>query len=113
MKTKIEINPGICNFKTMVSASADKRRNVEFEFETECELIKSFDMLLKKKTPLAGLKELSPTNESTIMESARSLLISKGCCEACAVPIGVCKAMYVATGLALPADVSLIIMNES
>jgi len=36
----------------------------------------------------------------------------KGCCAACAVPIGAFKAMQVAAGVALPKDVSLDIKAE-
>ncbi|MCF8070149.1 MAG: hypothetical protein K9L30_16320 [Desulfobacterales bacterium] len=108
---KVEIDPGICKFQTTVSVISEDNTNVAFEFETDCELIKKFDTLLKEKTPFMALQDLNPT-ESIIMGTARSLLMSKGCCEACAVPIGVCKAMYVATGLALPADVSLKITKN-
>lgn len=35
-----------------------------------------------------------------------------GCCAACAVPIGIFKVMQVATGVALPKDVTLKITAE-
>ena len=108
---KVEIDPGICKFQTTVSVISEDNKNVEFEIETECELMKKFDSLLKEKTPLMALQELNPT-ESIVMGVARSLLMSKGCCEACVVPVAVCKAMYVTAGLALPADVSLKITKE-
>jgi hypothetical protein len=37
----------------------------------------------------------------------RSVLVKKGCCEACVVPAAVCKAVHVASGLALPEDVTI------
>lgn len=105
MDVKIEIDPGICKFHTTVAVTADKKRNVSFDFTTACETIQQFAEQIKAKSPISVLKELNPKQESVVLEIGRSLLAAKGCCEACTVPIGVCKAMYVATGMALPADV--------
>ena len=42
-----------------------------------------------------------------MLAQASELLRSAGCCEACVVPAGAVKAMYVVTNLALARDVSL------
>jgi len=55
--------------------------------------------------------ELGP-QESSVLKTARPMLVSKGCCEACIVPAGICKAIQVAAGLALPRDVLMKIVKE-
>ena len=45
-----------------------------------------------------------------VLATARESL--KGCCAACAVPVGAFKAMQVAAGVALPEDVTLQITAE-
>ena len=40
--------------------------------------------------------------ENPVLAQARELLRTAGCCEACVVPVGAVKAMYVITNLALP-----------
>ena len=46
-------------------------------------------------------------SDGVILTTARESL--KGCCAACAVPVGVFKAMQVAVGVALPKDVTICI----
>ena len=45
-----------------------------------------------------------------ILATARDFM--KGCCAACAVPVGTFKAMQVAASVALPKDVTLTISND-
>ena len=67
---------------------------------------------IQKKTPIDAYQELSPQKESIILEISRTVLVQKGCCEACVVPAAVCKAIHVAAGLALPQDVTLKITKD-
>ena len=57
-------------------------------------------------SPVDAIASLGP-EDSPMLTRARELLRTTGCCEACIVPAGAVKAMYVATDLALPRDVSL------
>ena len=107
MEAKIKVDTGICGFKTIITASSEDNMNVELKVVSPCETIKELASCYKEKTPINAYQELSPQNESVIMEVSRSVLIKKGCCEACVVPVAVCKAMYVAAGLALPKNVTL------
>jgi hypothetical protein len=45
--------------------------------------------------------------ENPVLAQASQLLRTAGCCEACVVPVGAVKAMYIVTNLALPRDASL------
>ena len=47
-----------------------------------------------------------------IVPICRPVLQKKGCCEACVVPVAICKAMQVAANLALPKDVVVEITKE-
>lgn len=107
MRVKAEIDPGICNFLTTVYAETEDAQNVSFEIETECELIQEIAKQIKEMTPIDAYQELSPVKESLIMGTAREVLVAKGCCEACIVPEGIVKAMYVAAKLALPKDCAI------
>ena len=59
---------------------------------------------MKRSGELIRLTGLCPEemNPEVLKEVA---VVQKGACEACVVPAAVCKAMYVASGLALPKDV--------
>ncbi|MFC1995723.1 DUF6951 family protein [Chloroflexota bacterium] len=111
MKIEAQIAPGICNFNTVVTAETEDSKNVTFEFVSECKIIKEFERHIQEISPVNALKTLGP-KENPVMLKARELLQTKGCCEACVVPIGTVKIMYVATKLALPKDVSLTITIE-
>jgi Family of unknown function (DUF6951) len=107
MEAKIKVDAGICGFKTVIKASSEDNMHVDLKIVSPCETIKDLSQLIQEKTPIDAYQELSPQNESVIMETSRTLLMTKGCCEACVVPAAVCKAIHVAAGLALPKDVTL------
>ncbi len=106
MELREEIDPGICGYAVTVTARTEDGRNVTFAIGSECELMTRFDALLREISPVDAIRSLSPS-ENPVLEQARGLLCTAGCCEACVVPVGAVKAMYVLTGLALPRDVSL------
>ncbi len=107
MEAKIKVDTGICGFKTVIKATSEDNMHVDLKIVSPCEIIKELSSLIKEKTPINAYQELSPQKESVIMGISRTLLVTKGCCEACVVPVAVCKAMYVAAGLALPKNVTL------
>lgn len=111
MKVEVEIDPGICNFPVTISAVSDDGMHVAFGLVTECETLLQFAERIREMTPIDAYQELG-IKESLILEAARSILVTKGCCEACIVPAGVCKAIYVAANLALPRDVSMKIVKK-
>jgi hypothetical protein len=106
MNVTVEIDPGICGFQATACVSTEDQQTVEINVASECELVRTLVDLWHKNAPIDGYQELGP-EESVILKEARTLLQNKGCCEACVVPVGVSKAVQVATGLALPKHVVL------
>ena len=106
MELRAEINPGVCGYPATVTAHTDDARNVTFTFECECELIVELDKRIKQISPVDAIQSLSP-DENPVLATASALLRTAGCCEACVVPAGAVKAMYVITNLALARDVTL------
>ncbi len=111
MKAKVKIEAGICLFNTMINAVSTDGQHVELDINSECQTIIELSEKLKEQPVINAMADLGPA-ENKILSAARSLLVSKGCCEACVVPIGICKAMQVAAGLALPRDVVIQIIKE-
>lgn len=106
MELREQIDPGICGFTTVVTAQTEDSRNVTFTFESGCPTIAELASLIDEISPVDAIQTLS-REENPVLARARELLQATGCCEACVVPVGVVKAMYVVTNLALPRDVSL------
>jgi hypothetical protein len=110
MQARADIAAGICGFRTRCRATSEDDQNVTFEIESECEKVRTFAAKLKARGTVDAFQEISGTGESVVLGTAREVL--KGCCGACAAPIGVFKAMQVAAGIALPKDVQLKITRE-
>ena len=106
MELREEIDPGVCQYPVVVTAKTEDGRHVTFEFESDCDLIVELNKLIAKISPVDAIQTLSP-EENPILARASELLRKAGCCEACVVPAGTVKAMYVITNLALARDVSL------
>jgi len=106
-----KINPGVCNFNTVVTAKSEDGQNVTFAFGTGCETMKAFAKQVAEISPIDAYATLGP-DENPILAKARALLQAKGCCEACVVPAGTVKAMQVAANLALVKNVSMEITKE-
>ena len=105
MKSTVEIDAGVCGFRTMAIVISPDSQNVSFEVRSDCEKICAVGEQLKGKGPIDAYQEISPAKESVLMQTVRSTL--KGCCAGCAVPAGLFKAMQVAAGLALPNDITI------
>lgn len=105
-----EIDAGICGFRTRLRASSEDSQMVAFAIETDCEKIGRLAALLGERAPFDAFVEISPESPGLVMASAREVL--QGCCAGCAVPVGIFKAMQVATGLALPKDITIRFEKE-
>ena len=110
MKVNLTIDPGICNFPVEVTAESEDGMNVHLAFKTGCETLAPLLECLKEMMPMDAYQTLGK-EENPILAAARSVLVAKGCCEACVVPAGLCKAMYVAANLALPRNISMEIVK--
>jgi hypothetical protein len=111
MELHEKIDPGVCGYPVTVTATAKDNRHVQFTFESDCEIIAELEKRIAQISPVDAVQTLSP-EENPILALARELLRTTGCCEACVVPIGAVKAMYVVTDLALARDVSLKLTGE-
>lgn len=110
MKAKVEIDAGICGLRTIARAICEDGQNVTFEIATDCEKVRGLAGRLKEREPVDAYQEIGAAAESQVLGAARAAL--KGCCSACAAPVGIFKAMQVAAGLALPKDISIRITKE-
>jgi hypothetical protein len=111
MELRAEIDPGVCGYPTAVTARSDDGRHVEFTFECDCDLIQALAESVDAIQPVDAIAALSP-DENPVLAEARAMLQGAGCCEACIVPQGAVKAMYIVTGLALPRNVSMKLRDE-
>ena len=110
MKAKAEIDAGVCGFKTIAVVTCEDEQHVEFDIHSGCEKVRAMAASLKDKGPVDAIHEISPVAPSIVLTVARETL--KGCCAACAAPVGVFKAMQVAAGLALPKDIGIKLSKE-
>ena len=110
MKALVVVDGGICGFQTRIHAVSDDSQNVTFKIASGCEKARAFGEALTAKGPVDGYAEIGAGSDGLVLTTARESL--KGCCAACAAPIGAFKAMQVAAGVALPQDVVLKITME-
>lgn len=110
MKTLVVVDAGICGFQSRIHAESDDLQSVTFKVASGCEKVRAFGEALIAKGPVDGYAEIRAGAEGVVLTTARECL--KGCCAACAVPVGAFKAMQVAAGVALPKDVTLKIAGE-
>jgi hypothetical protein len=110
MKATVEIDAGICGFRTTATVTSPDSQDVSFEVQSDCEKIRKLGDDLKAKGTIDAYQEISPAKESVLMQAVRATL--KGCCAGCAVPAGLFKAMQVAAGLALPKDITVKLTKE-
>lgn len=105
MEVKVTVNAGICGFSTIIKAASEDNMNVDLKVVSPCEIVKELAEKYQEISPINAYQEIGPQKECRILAISRKVLVQKGACEACVVPAAVCKAMYVASGLALPKDV--------
>ena len=110
MRSRVEIDAGVCGLKTAAGVSSEDDQNVVFDVHSDCEKIRRLGGALKTRGPFDAYQEISPNGESAVMCTVREVL--KGCCAGCAAPAGLFKAMQVAAGLALPKDISIRLTKE-
>ena len=107
MKASSKVDAGICGFKTRITAETEDGMNVDLKIGSDCDTIKELTQLIREQTPIDAIQDLSPISESVVLAICRPILQKKGCCEACVVPLAICKTMQVAANLALPKDVTI------
>ena len=111
MKGRATIDAGICGFHTVVVADAPDKRHVTFAIETECDVVARLVATLEELQPIDVYGEVDKRKESVILAAAVETMAE--CRESCAVPLGIFKAMQVATALALPKDVHIEVVADT
>jgi hypothetical protein len=110
MKALVAVDAWICGFQTRIHADSDDTQNVTFKIASGCEKARGFAEALIANGPVDGYAEIGSGADGVVLTTGREHL--KGCCAACAVPVGAFKAMQVAAEVALPKDVTLNITVE-
>jgi hypothetical protein len=100
---QVKVIAGICGFQTIILATADDSYIVQLQISSDCAKIRNLAKILPQ---VSALHEIgSPISETETYQAASQCKLHT----ACAVPCGILKAVEVAAGLALPADVQIII----
>lgn len=60
MKVKVEIEAGVCGFRTQATANSDDAQHVEFSIQTDCDKIGLLAAALANRQPLDAYQEISP-----------------------------------------------------
>lgn len=98
---KVEINAGICGFKTEIEATTEDMQNVKINIKSDCENFTKFSEEIKE---VDAFHEIEPQDkEGKILNLWPKYLH----CSACPVPSGIIKAVEVTAGLALPKDAEI------
>ncbi len=104
---KAQIHSGVCGFTTHVEAHKNEADQITLSIQSDCKAIQR----------LAGaLTEVDPYREFTFRGAGPLTLqmAAKYCSHAaCPVASGIIKAVEVEAGLALPADVTIRISQDS
>jgi hypothetical protein len=99
------IDPGTCGFTAAVTANVEGGRNARFTIESQCEHIAVLAAALAEHEPFDIYAEMDWHSESPLHATVRECL--KGSYPWCPVPLGLLKAMQVASGLSLPESIAI------
>lgn len=110
MNAFVDIQAGVCGFHTHAVARSEDGQFVTYEITADCEKIQALARAISDAGAVDAYREISPADESQLLAICREAL--SGCCSGCAVPVGLFKAMQVAAGLALPADIAVHLSKE-
>jgi hypothetical protein len=94
---------GICGFTTVVRARSEDGRNVRLKIESDCPDVKRIRKELEAE-PFDAYTEIGPCSQPgrSIYDTRTMRICGNLPHVSCPVPSGICKAMEIASGLALP-----------
>lgn len=104
--TKVEVEPGNCGMKALITADSEDGQTVQLSVDTSCPHVRA---------AVEGLGEVDGLIEATRPpgESAVYTALAERCTHsACPVPMAVLKAVEVESGMALPQDVTVRMTKE-
>lgn len=108
MQGRVDIEAGICLHKTTAYASTPDRRKVSFTVETTCANIERLAELVTREEGFDAYHEIDTRRESEILGAGRTARV----CTDCVVPVSLIKALRIASGLALPKEVSIALTQD-
>lgn len=108
MRSRVDIEAGICLHKTTAYASTTDMRKVTFEVETTCANIERLAKIVTREEGYDAYHEIDTRRESELLTAGRT---ARACTD-CVVPACLIKALRVATGLALPKEVSIALAQD-
>jgi hypothetical protein len=102
----VNVNPGVCGFKTVIKAKKEGSRQVSLEFRTDCPNLKPLESELA--TADAYKECFAKVGKAGVYE------VSAKYCKhsACVVPAAILKGIEAAAGLALPRDAVIELKKE-
>ena len=108
MNGTAHVKAGICGHTTTLRAETSDGRAVSLAVETTCDNIERYAARLAADEPFDAYAEIDPRNPSKLLAPPYG---ETHVCTDCIVPAAALKALRVATGLALPADVAIEIVK--
>jgi hypothetical protein len=105
---RVDIEAGICLHKTTAYASAVETRKVSFNMETTCANVERLADLVTREEGFDPYHEIDTRRESEILSAGRTARV----CTDCVVPVSLIKALRIASGLALPKEVSIALTED-
>lgn len=99
-ETTLNVNAGVCRFKTVVIADMDEEMNITFKIKSECPAVREMAKTMTEPIPVFSIIE-KPFVSNIIYEHAEALAHV-----ACPVPSAIIKAAEVAGDLALKKPVT-------
>jgi len=105
--TRAEVQPGVCGFEVVVTATSTDMRHVRLHLESPCPAVSHLAALVGE---VDAFCELEPDNAGGVIWR---MAISNLYCGGCPVPAAMVKAVEVETGLAQPRDVTIRLEQEA
>ena len=110
---RVRIYAGICGFATIVDASSEDKQHVTLEVTSDCPDVSRIAKRLNAET-FDSYVEIGPCRQPGGLYDTNILKICGDLPHvACPVPAGICKAIEVAAGLALPRDAHIKVFREA
>jgi len=98
-----EVTSGVCGFPARIVCEVDDGCSASLHVESDCERVQAFARLLERVAVFEEIRRPMPET-AVYLAAGRSRMHA-----ACPVPCATLKAIEVAAGLALPADVSIVL----
>ncbi len=100
---EVEIDSGICGFKTVVQADNKPKYKAGVFIESTCPHVTKLAKVVKELGEVDVMRELFKKGESQILDASNAALPHI----TCPVPVGILKCLEAGSGMALPKEVTI------